>query len=275
MQADGSNIPEQAIPEFTAKVELDIEWRNYRIKTVSNREELKQVLALRHEIFYAELLGKKTDTALDLDEFDPICDHLVIYDRKEDLLIGTYRLISSGFSDRFYTQTEFNIDAVLAKPGLKLEMGRACIHANYRDGFTFIALWKGLAGYISRHRVDYLFGCSSIKTVDLQEVAQLCDYFDRHQHSKHDASTMPIGDFVMPDLEAAVTSLQQQPEAERAARDADLKAMAPPLLWAYIDAGAEVIGRPALDTDFKCFDFLTVLHTENLRDDLVRKYKPW
>ena len=48
--------------------------------------------------------------------------------------------------------TEFDLGNIPDSDGDKLEMGRACIHPDFRSGFTFIALWKGLAGYISNIR---------------------------------------------------------------------------------------------------------------------------
>jgi putative hemolysin len=268
-------MPLPDLEHFSAKVPVDITWSRFRIKTVANADELEAVLRLRHEVFYRELLGREAPESVDVDDYDRICDHLIIIDRASGRLIGTYRFISTAFSDRFYSQSEFAMDDLLAKPGVKLEMGRACIHADFRNGFTFIALWKGLAAYIAAHRVSYLFGCSSVKTENVEEVARMCDYLQRKGLWSEEHRAEPVAAFTMPGLSEELERLQGIDLAERAARDDALQEAIPALLWAYLDAGARLCGSPALDRDFHCIDFLTVLHTDNLREDLIRKYKPW
>lgn len=255
---------------FRAKVPVEIEWSRYLIKTVDSAEELKAALKLRHDVFYKELLNRETAEGIDHDKYDAICDHLVIIDTKSGELIGTYRFISSDFSDTFYTASEFHIEGLTAIPGLKIEMGRACIRSDFRSGFTFIALWKGLAAYVGKHRAQYFFGCSSVKTTDTSKVARICQYLRSKGHWHDTYNIQPRDEFVMPGLDEAIAQTPATFDDEEA-----MRAEVPPLLWAYLDAGATIHGPPALDRDFACVDFLTVLNLDNVREDLIRKYKPW
>ena len=50
--------------------------------------------------------------------------------------VGTYRLIHSHYSTKFYSQNEFDLTRFLQIDGVKLEMGRACTHAQFRNGRT-------------------------------------------------------------------------------------------------------------------------------------------
>lgn len=260
---------------FQAKVHVDISWSRFQIKTVENDLERELALRLRHDVFMTELLGRSSDGMLDKDSFDDICDHLVIIEKASNRFVGTYRFISSAFSQAFYTQTEFDLGNLSTTVGTKLEMGRACIHPDFRNGFTFIALWKGLAGYIAQHPVSHLFGCSSVMNTEPAVVAAIIDYLDRHQHYGVDYTCSPLPHYELAGLDEAINAIMAQSPEQRAASDAHIEPLIPPLLWAYIEAGAKVVGRPAHDPDFACMDFLTILDTENLRDDLVRKYKPW
>ena len=52
----------------------------------------------------------------------------------------------------------------------------------------------------------------------------------------------------------------------------DIKGLIPPLLRSYFTAGAKVYGEPALDLDFKCIDFLTILDVNNLTSGYKRRY---
>ncbi|TVR48488.1 MAG: GNAT family N-acetyltransferase [Planctomycetota bacterium] len=260
---------------FSAKVAVDISWSRFLIKTVSNAAEREAALRLRHQVFMRELLGRDTENLLDQDAFDDICDHLAIIEQATGTMVGTYRFISSDFCQDFYTQTEFNLDDLLGQEGRKLEVGRACIHPDFRNGFTFIALWKGLSAYIHQHPVHYLFGCSSVKHTEAEDLAKMVDYLQRHGYYSKDYRCQPLPAFTTPGLDEALQQLTQQPLQQREGEDHLVKKTLPPLLWAYLDAGAKVAGMPALDRDFACADFLTILDTDNLRDDLVRKYKPW
>jgi putative hemolysin len=98
--------------QFKPKVPLFIESSRFVIKTVENSIELEKALNLRYEVFYRETLNKDNFSKTDIDKFDAICDHLIIVDKKQNNVVGTYRFISSTFSDKFYSETEFYIDRV-------------------------------------------------------------------------------------------------------------------------------------------------------------------
>ena len=264
-----------ASDSFHAKVDVEIDWSRFIIKTVRNDAEREQALRLRHDVFLQELLGRSNTNLVDQDSFDDICDHLVIIEKASGRYVGTYRFISSTFSPKFYTESEFDLGNIIDSDGAKLEMGRACIHPDFRSGFTFIALWKGLAGYISKHPVSQLFGCSSVMNTEVATTAMVTDYLKRGGHYSQTYHCQPHAHYVLDGLSEALEAVEASDIAEREAADDELKKLIPPLLLAYIDAGAKVVGQPAYDADFACMDFLTVLDTANLRDDLVRKYKPW
>lgn len=121
------------IHKFKAKIEISTKVGPFEIKTVTNTEELKEALALRFEVFQREMLGKSaTSQGFDVDEFDFTCDHLIIKERRSQRIIGTYRLTCSLFTQNFYSGKEFMISHLFQKPGVKLELGRACIHKDYR-----------------------------------------------------------------------------------------------------------------------------------------------
>ena len=43
-----------------------------------------------------------------------------------------------------------------------MEVGRTCVHADYRTGATIALLWQGLARFMVMNRFDYPMGCASI-----------------------------------------------------------------------------------------------------------------
>lgn len=246
---------------FQRKVPLFIDTGNFVIKTVEALDELYDVLKLRHEVFHREFRKVQHPTGLDLDQYDLLCDHLVIRDQVKNRLVGTYRLISSTFSKRFYSEEEFNLGGLLAAPGVKLELGRACIDKSYRGGVVMTLLWRGLAQYLKEIQADFLFGCSSAKTTDSTEISAITGYLRQNGFITDEFNISPRESFTVP------PSQGEAPGEDR------IKELVPSLLSSYLRAGAKVCGEPALDMDFKCADYFTVLRTQNLTQMFDRKYQ--
>ena len=249
---------------FRAKISLRLEKGDYVVKTAENEEELEEVLRLRYAVFHREYMNKRLGFGLDTEALDPIADHLMIVEKKSGRVVGTYRLISSSHSNVFYSQSEFALDAFLACPGVKLELSRACVHRDFRTGSVMNLLWRGLVQYLREVKADYLFGCSSVKTIDATEAALLCGHLDDKGVVGDDFVVTPLGRFRM-DLAAARLKVP-------AGAGETAKALIPPLLSSYLRAGAKVYGEPALDRAFKCIDFFTVLDLRELNASYERKY---
>lgn len=252
---------------FRPKIRIEIERGNFIIKTVENARELEQVLKLRFEVFYQELLDKKAVITKDIDEFDFICDHLVIFDKEKQKYAGTYRLNLSIFSKRFYSAQEFNIKNFLNLPGIKLELGRACVDKQYRTGVIISMLWRGLVEYIKLSGTRYLFGCSSVKTMDKKEVALLYLYLMEHFKAPDVLMVEPTRNFRIPSFTEYTRQLILDDQSASVAQS-----LIPPLLNFYLKSGAFVCGEPALDKSFKCVDFFTVLDMNNLKKSIEKKY---
>ncbi|MES2963689.1 MAG: GNAT family N-acetyltransferase, partial [Bdellovibrionota bacterium] len=154
------------VQNFEPNVTFEFERGHYVVKTAENGAELEECLKLRFEVFHREYMNKKRTIGVDIDKLDEICDHLVIRDRRSGKVIGTYRLNSSKYTDTFYSSSEFNMARLLDIQGTKLELGRACIDKDHRNGVIVALLWRGIAEYIQRTETKVLFGCGSIKTMD-------------------------------------------------------------------------------------------------------------
>ncbi|HMA65156.1 MAG: GNAT family N-acetyltransferase [Fibrobacterota bacterium] len=254
------------VKKFNPNVKLFIERDRFIIKTVENHEELANALRLRYEVFYRELLEKRRVYGFDFDRFDFKCDHLVIIDKKSNTFIGTYRLISSLFAKEFYSETEFDISNILALPGVKLELGRACVHKDYRTGSSIALLWRGIMEYMKLTNTQYLFGCSSVKTTEMYEIALM------HQVLARDF-VAPANLVVYPKSKFKIRNFN---ELKAQVRDEDLLSVVekiPPLIKSYLNMGAQICGEPALDKKFKCADFLTLFNTDTSVEKVHKKYK--
>ncbi len=241
----------------------------YTVKTVSNYEELVRCLRLRFEVFHLEYMQKNRVTGVDIDGLDMKCDHLAIFHGER--VVGTYRMNSSRFTDRFYSSGEFEMDALLALPGAKLELGRACIAREHRDGRVIAALWRGISEYLRLTDTRYMFGCTSVKTVDVDEIAGVhrlllaegavdtsLGVVPTRKHRVRDFATV-VHDQALSTGEASDAASATASAAATAASD-----LIPSLLMSYLKMNAKVCGEPALDREFGCFDYLTLLDIEQM-----------
>ncbi len=261
------HISKLKLGKFRQKINVYIEKGDFVVKTVENAKELEEVLRLRFNVFYQELLDRNAVIPSDIDQFDFICDHLVVFDRKKGKYVGTYRLNLSTFSKRFYSSQEFDLKNILQLEGIKLELGRACVDKEYRSGFIIGLLWRGLADYVRISKARYLFGCSSVKTIDKKEAALIYLYLMKNHKAPENLIVVPRKNFKIPSFSEYAKKLESsEKEIEEA------KKLVPPLLSFYLKAGAFVCGEPAIDRAFKCIDFFTILDMENLSESLEKKY---
>lgn len=249
------------IRNFRCRIAIYQETDDFIIRSATTGNELHKVLELRHEIFVRKWQGRAKMNGLDVDHFDFNADHLLIISKRRQEIVGTYRLLSSHFTSTFYSQNEFHIEEFLRTPGAKLELGRACIHPDFRNGNTIDLLWKGLARYIEKSKSRHLFGCSSVRTVEPSIVAALLrDVAKRDGYENH-FNVRPTAEYAHPEF--SLTSASQV--------ELDREIM-PPLLRSYLLAGAKVHGLPAYDHEFACFDLFTVLDMDRLNPRFRKRF---
>ena len=153
---------------------------------ISEREILS-AQKLRYRVFADELgarLNPRTP-GVDQDIFDPYCEHLVVRDERSGEVIGTYRILSPEQAKAvgsYYSETEFDLIRLQHLRPRMVEIGRSCVHPDYRTGATIALLWSGLAQYMTHRGYDYLIGCASISMRDGGHVAASLWEQLRHTH---------------------------------------------------------------------------------------------
>lgn len=258
------------IRNFEPHVRFQFERGHYIVKTAENGAELEQCLKLRFEVFHREYKNKKRTIGVDIDRLDDICDHLVIFDKRSQRVVGTYRLNSSLFNDTFYSQSEFHMDELLKESGNKLELGRACIDRDHRNGVIIALLWRGIAEYIQRTETKILFGCGSIKTMEPLEIGLLTKYMESEGLMHLAANVEPTRKYKVKQLNRVLDYIERNPyEYDKD----DVEKRIPALFYSYLKAGAKVCGEPALDRDFHCIDFLIYLKIDEMSPLMKGKYK--
>jgi len=259
-------MPGNNLSNFKPKFPFTIDAEDFQIKIAETEADIHKAQKLRHQIFLEEGLGLSHETGLDFDEYDQLADHLMILDNATGDAVGTYRLIHSNFSGKFYSQNEFDLSGFLKIDGVKLEMGRACTHSLFRNGRTMDLLWQGLSHYILIANVRYLFGCSSVNTTEPDTIFSMIKSLYNHAQLKTDYGIHPIGAFEWPEAEKLFA---------RAEPMNGYKKELPPLLRSYLHAGSFVHGMPAYDKDFLCYDLLTILDLKQLNEKFAQRYGPF
>jgi Putative hemolysin len=255
---------------FEPKVRLNIEIGPFILKTATSIEELKEALLLRYQVFHREMIGKTKEFGIDVDEYDLYCDHLIIVEKRTGKVVGTYRMNCSSYAEQFYSEREFSLQKIMSHPGIKIELGRACIHKDHRRGLVISLLWRGIAEYMMATKADLLFGCASIKTQDPREAGLLYRYFEEQGRLSDQYSAPPKMMYAMPGFDFWLQEIKLPlSEAERE----EAETLLPPLCRAYMKAGAFIGGAPAWDWEFKCIDFLTILQRDDLNKSLWKRLK--
>lgn len=224
------------------------ETERYELTIAEQLDDVVLAQRLRFEVFNLELhegLSSAFETGLDADEFDPVCDHLLVRERDTGRIVGTYRMqtgAKAAHHHGYYSEREFDFAPFETVRAEVLELGRACVAADHRNYVVLGLLWKGIASYAQHHGARYLVGCSSLTSQD--EAAGLAVY--RALAASH----------------LADTPWQTRPHPEL--RCSPLKGggavpNVPKLMRAYLMLGAKICGDPAIDREFSTIDFLTWL----------------
>ncbi len=257
------------VHKFQTKQNIFIETSSYILKTAENNLELRAAFKLRHEVFFQEFQGISS-SGLDYDRFDAHFDHLIIISKETKQLIGTYRLSVITRPENSYTALEFDLQKLFLLNGPFIELGRACIHKDFRRGAIISLLWRGIAEYMNITGANILYGCSSVKVTDPRKAALILKSFIDAGQASYLPFIMPTKKFLMTDFElwhgfyAKGLNEEQKNEAET---------LIPSLLSSYLKMGTKVAAEPAFDKEFQCIDFLTIIKKSDLALTLARRFQ--
>jgi putative hemolysin len=212
---------------------------------------------LRHDVFTSEPGYALTGSidGRDADRFDEYCDHLLVREDTSGELVGCYRMLpppGAIAAGSLYTATEFDVSGLdTLRPSL-VEMGRAVVREDHRNGGVVLLMWGGILAYLDRCGYDYVTGCVSVPVqgpageAPGTQIRGVRD-FVRRRHAAPDQFTVhPYRPVVidgkgLDDIEAP------------------MRISVPPLMRGYLRLGAQVCGEPAHDPDFGVGDFPALL----------------
>lgn len=238
---------------------MDIDDDHFELRLAASDADLRAAQRLRYEVFVAELGGDgpMVDHAarLEADRFDPHFDHLLLLDRRraeDEQVIGVYRVMraeGAAAAGQFYSEGEYDLGPLRASGRRLLELGRSCVHRDYRGGTAMMHLWAGLAEYIAQHGIEVMFGVASFHGLDPAPLAGPLSLL-HHRHLAPEA----IRPVARPEGYLAMDAVA---EADLD-RPAAIRSM-PALIKAYLRLGGFVGQGAYLDREFNCIDVCLVM----------------
>lgn len=247
---------------------------NLGVRIASTDAEIDAVQAMRYQIFYQEM-GAKADPAVaaskrDRDAYDTVADHLLVVDHAigpgPEGVVGTYRLIPREAADRvgrFYSADEYDITPMATYPGRVLELGRSCVAADYRNRAVMQLLWRGIAAYIFRHKIDLMFGCASLPGTDPDAIGAELTYL-YYNHLAPPAIRLRA-------LAHRYVDMRRVDPASLDPRRA-LTAL-PPLIKGYLRLGGFIGDGAVIDNQFNTTDVAVVVKSDLITDKYYRHYE--
>ena len=247
---------------------------NLGVRIATTPAEIDAAQALRYRVFYDER-GALPDAAAaashrDSDAFDVVADHLLVVDHEigpgPEGVVATYRLIraqAAAILGRFYSADEYDITAVANFPGQVMELGRSCVHPDYRGRAAMQLLWRGIAAYVFLHRIDLMFGCASLPGTDPDAVAAELTYLYACHLAPPEVRprALPHRYVDMRRLDPATLDPQRA------------LARLPPLIKGYLRLGGFIGDGAVIDAQFNTIDVAVVVKTDMVTQKYTRHYE--
>lgn len=230
-----------------------------RAGLAENEADVLAAQRLRYLVFGQERAARLDSEAqrLDRDRFDPHCRHMIVRDLEAGRVVGTYRLLDyegARAAGGFYSESEFDLGRILHLARWTVEIGRACIHPEYRSSAAITVLWSAMMRHILLRGYQFVIGCASVETREGGHVAaSIC----RQLLTRH----LAVDEWrVHPRRAFVVEGWADLPDVQ-----------IPGLIRAYLHLGAQVCGEPAWDPDFKTADLLMMLPVAALNRRYVER----
>ena len=247
----------------------------FTVRFAECEADIKSALRLRYQVFVQELGGDgalvEHADRLERDAFDAFSDHLLLIDetRNTDALehvVGVYRLLSqegAAKAGQFYSESEYDLSKLKASGRKLLELGRSCLHADYRGGVGVFHLWNALAEHVAAEQIEVLFGVASFHGTDIDRLAAPLSLL-HHRHLAPEALRVTARAECFQSMELVAEDALERREAMLAV---------PALIKAYLRLGG-VVGEGAyIDHAFNTTDVCLVLDTAKMNAKRSKLYE--
>ena len=230
---------------------------------------------LRYEVFVEELGGDGPlvdhTGRFERDRFDPFFRHLILVDTRRDAealdhVVGVYRLLDADGAaaiGQYYSEDEYDL-SVLKNSGRRLlELGRSCLHPDYRGGMAMYHIWNALAGIVADEAIDILFGVASFHGTDIDQHAAALSLLYHHHLAPEEVRVRARAEHFQ--------SMDLMPET-KIDRVAAMRSV-PALIKAYLRLGGVIGDGAFVDRPFNTTDVCLILDTARMNMTAAARYQ--
>ena len=190
------------------------------------------------------------DAPPDGDDFDQICQHVLVEDIRGKSLVCCFRLlplrcgaeIGQSYSAQFY-----ELSALRDFDSPMVEMGRFCVDPEVSDPDILRVAWGAMTAFVDDNGVELLFGCSSFAGT---ETAEYLDAFAMLK-ARHLAPKRWLPRVKAPKVFRYAARLRRKPDARKA------MLRMPPLLRTYLLMGGWVSDHAVVDDQMNTLHVFT------------------
>jgi putative hemolysin len=245
------------------------------VRLAETQAEIQAAQALRYKVFYEEMQARATPQmkadGRDFDRFDAFCDHMLVIDHEAqpgEGVVGTYRCLRQDVAEAnggFYTQDEYDLQELIERLPAEtrfLELGRSCVHAEYRTKPMIELLWLGIMSYVNFYQLDVMVGCASLHGTDPEALTLPLSYLHHN--------------FLAPEAWRArakanrYVAMDRMPEDKIDGRDAFR--LLPPLIKGYLRAGCYIGDGAVVDEQFNTTDVMIILPVSVISDRYYARF---
>lgn len=232
---------------------------DFEIKIAQTQDEIEAAQRLRFEVFYLESQDKSNlgqNKNLDIDKFDKISKHLIVIDKNKNMIVGTYRLLFGLDAKQigFHSEKIFDISNIKKINEQSLELGRSCIHPDYRNSSVVNLLWNAIAWQVKKHNIKYIFGCPRLGLTNSKEVSEVFNLLKNKYYAQDKFRVYPLPKNTFRDLDEGLEIGNPRMAFRKLS----------PLIKGYLHIGALVCGYPAIYLELGTVVLFMLLPTDKM-----------
>ena len=219
-----------------------------RLMNHSDKDEVYNVQRLRYEHLLKEYNPLLPITGIDNDGYDQYSDSILVIDKTNNKIAGTYRVatLKTLKGHKCLTEDEYDLTELRNSGKTFLELGRAVVHPDYRNGSVIELLFIAVYRYMVENEIDYTIGLSSFHGSDPLLYKNAFSYLKRN-YLFTDFSINAISN------EFPLDTINGEVDNEL------LKEELPGLLKMYLKFGNKVVSIGSIDYKFNSCDILIIL----------------
>jgi putative hemolysin len=284
-----TNEMQHELSRLTRRATL-IETKEHLVFTAKYHDipTIMQEIGRLREITF-RLAGEGSGNSVDLDVFDNMYDHIVVWHKQRCCVVGAYRVgrvdeqLRRYGRNGLYTATLFTMsDDSLKKMNESLELGRSFVRPEFqRDSAALFMLLKGIGVFRSRYpHYRYLIGAVSISDAYSETSKRLIlNSLYLHHYDFTLASNIkpkrPVEAHLFHNWDRLINSETRLPihEVDSLVKDIEPTGKGVPvLLRHYLAMGAKVAGLHRDENFGRCIDAFVVVDINNANERRLRRY---